>query len=241
MYSSKDVVPPRPSMYCAVGDDGTIQLYDAAKSGRNIDFTGAQVRDGNHPDFVARLNRITGYDSIEYFLQSDGNLHGYKTNMGSSDFLSWQEWLGYGSVASGQALYDKLMDPKSELIRGAFNLTPNDYNYGNSNTLKNRNIIVHKNNPYNKSGKHYHMVGDYGNFKLRMTDQGELRLIYAVSACQTVTDNGQDVIYTETPQSIAFYNVVGDPKVNRSFYYDGSDNTLSYIDKTKYPDLVFIQ
>jgi hypothetical protein len=228
-------IPNTPSMYAAVGDDGTIQIYDAAKSGRDIDFTGTQVRDGNHPDFICRINQVTNQNGAAYIIDDSGkddnfcNILGLSTVNGLPIFNSSPDWISANSDAYKNAKRDALP---------VFFMNSTDFTYNNTNyNWHVRWVIAHKNNPYNKSGRNFHLISNQNKFKFRMNDQGDLRLIYAVSACRTVNDNGQDVIYTETPQSIAFYNVIGDPRVNHSFYYDGSDNTLSYIDKAKYPDL----
>jgi hypothetical protein len=228
---------PKASMYAVVGDDGSIQLCDAAKSGQNIDFNRSQVRDGNHPDFIVRLNGRNGEfmnsGGMNYIIQSDGNMRGDAGNGSGYQFLSWQNWLNYPNT-DPPGLFESTNKARA---KGAFTWSQDDYIYNSGNPFSNRCVIAHKNNPYNKTGKHYAIIGEEGNYKFRMNDQGDLRLIYAVSGCESADNNGSPVKYTQDTNVYAFYNVSGDPRINKSFYFDSSDNTMNYIDKTQYPDL----
>jgi hypothetical protein len=221
------------SWYAAVGDDGTIQLYDAAKSGQSIDFNGTQARDGNHPDFLARLNGPLSQKDVSYWIQGDGNMRGDSALAGGNAyiFLSWQNWLGYNENPGPYTTTN------NKLAQGAFYANQFDYTYNQQNPFKRRNIIVHKNNPYNEPKMNYHIISDGGNYKFRMSEQGELRLIYAVRACGDANSNGINISYTENTDTFSFYNVNADPRLNKSFYYDSSDNSLSYIDRKTYSQL----
>jgi hypothetical protein len=228
---------PKATMYAVVGDDGSIQLCDAAKSGQNIDFNRTQVRDGNHPDFVIRLNGRNGefmnYGGVNYFIQSDGNMRGDAGNGSGSVFFSWQKWLNHPNTDPPD-LYNSTNNAK---VKGAFKWSQDDYIYNSGNPFSRRCVIAHKNNPYNKTGKHYAIISEEGNYKFRMNDQGDIRLIYAVKACESADNNGTSVKYAQDTNVYAFYSVTGDPRIDNSFYFDNSDNTLSYIDKSQYPNL----
>ena len=247
-YGDNDGNPvgPKNTYYIAVGDDGSLQLYNAKKA---IDFDKKEVRDGNHPEFLCRLYRLgDNYPNMNYWLNWDGNMNG--DSDGANRFLSWQNMLNWdGKMTNPNVkLYYQIIDPsklskedqpKELLEPGVFNLfaSPDNYVYWPGNNLRARNILVHKDNPYNTKKLHYTMVGVSGNFKLRMDSQGALRMIYAVSACRPVQNNGEKVMYSEDQNSFAFYNVKGDPRTNQSFYYNQTDNTLNYIDKSAYKDM----
>jgi hypothetical protein len=237
--------------YLVVGDDGTLQIYDATKE---IDVNGQEVRDANHPEFVCRLNGPFNTTNIQYWLNWDGNLNGDEPGV-KNNFLSWQDWLkfprdqnAYNQAVPIVKLWYQLNArnelkpedyPKEIRADGVFNLfaSPNTTVYWPGNNFKYRNVIMHRKNPFNKTGREYSMVGASGNYKMRMTDQGQLQIIYAVPACESVKDNNKEVIYTPSQSTFAFYNVNGEPRTNRSFYYDQSDNTLSFIDKSAYTSL----
>jgi hypothetical protein len=262
-YTNKEgnVVPSGPTFYMAVGDDGTMQIYNAKK---NIDFEGKESRNFVHDEFVCTINpdntwQNTGgatYENglkfrkdISYRFQSDGNFIGTTKNEGGA-FLSWQNWLGLGgNNPIGNQIYDTLnnktnsyTDDKTGVIygpleRGAFTINADENTYTTQRPLTTRKIIVHKNNPFNKTGMNHVIVSEGGNYKIRMTDQGKFTFIYAVPACMSVENNGVNVNYTQADQSsFSFYKVIADPKINQTFLYDPDKNTLDYVDVNKFAD-----
>jgi len=252
-FSSYNGVSFGPNCYLAVGDDGTLQMYSATK---DIDFDKKEPRNENHKEYLCSLNDDATWpkakyidgkkfrQDISYRFQGDGNF--IATYNGSGVFLSWQNWLG---LDGGSELYQKLVikkesytDKTTGIVYGplqtsAFTIHPNESTstYSAQNLLRRRNIIVHKNNPFNKTGMNYAMISDGGNFKLRLTEQGALTMIYAIPGCLSVKNNGEDVNYTQGDQgSLAFYQVNADPKMNHTFLYDSVQKTLDYVDTNKY-------